>query len=132
MTNLATSNLSNNAISIEVTSHYLPEQSDPAEQRFAFRYRIRIHNQGDNTAQLLTRHWVITDGNGEIEEVQGQGVVGEQPEIEPGKSYEYSSGCVLSTEVGCMKGHYEMQASSGDRFKAPIPLFSLSVPHALH
>lgn len=123
---------SNNAISVEVTSHYLPEQSDPAEQRFAFRYRICIRNQGNNSAQLLARHWTITDGNGKVEEVQGLGVVGEQPEIKPNSSYEYSSGCVLHTEIGCMKGYYEMKAEGGSRFKAQIPLFSLAVPNALH
>ncbi len=124
--------IQNNVISVQVSSHYLPEQSDPSEARFAFRYHIRIFNQGRNRAQLLARHWVITDGNGDVEEVQGLGVVGEQPDIEPGACYEYSSGCVLKTAIGCMKGHYDMKAEGGSRFKVQIPLFSLAAPNALH
>ena len=119
-----------NAIRIEVQTRYLSEQSD--EQRFAFSYHITISNMGDSTVQLLDRHWIITDGNGTVQEVRGAGVVGEQPLIAPGASHSYSSGCQLETPVGSMRGSYGMRSEKGDMFRAQIPLFRLSKPNALN
>jgi len=121
-------------IKVEVTPEYIEDQSTPEEQRYVFSYHIDIHNHGDKAVQLLTRHWLITDGNGQVQEVQGEGVVGETPVIEPGSSYHYSSGAVLSTEVGSMRGHYGMKLFGEDEetFKAQIPVFTLAVPSALH
>jgi len=121
-------------IKVEVTPEYIEDQSTPDEQRYVFSYHIDIHNQGDKAVQLLSRHWLITDGNGQVQEVQGEGVVGETPVIEPGSSYHYSSGAVLSTQVGSMRGHYGMKLFDEDEesFKADIPVFTLAVPSALH
>jgi ApaG protein len=120
------------AIKIDVVTRYLAEQSAPAENRFVFAYTITINNRGLHAVQLLSRHWRITDANNRVQEVRGEGVVGEQPLIEPGKSYTYTSGSMLETAVGTMEGDYEMIGSNGHRFNAPIPVFSLAQPGALH
>lgn len=111
---------------------HLAEQSDEADNRFVFSYTITLTNNGDSTVQLLSRHWIITDGNNQIQEVRGQGVVGEQPVIKPGQSFGYTSGTILSTPVGTMTGSYQMVAEDGTKFEAPIPQFVLSVPRVLH
>lgn len=119
-------------IQIGVKTAYLPEQSSPEENRYAFSYTITILNQGEEPAKLLNRHWIITDANGKVQEVRGEGVVGEKPYLRPGEGFEYTSGTLLDTPVGSMEGEYELVADSGGRFMAPIPAFSLSVPRALH
>jgi ApaG protein len=119
-------------INISVQTAYLPEQSEPDAERFVFSYTITIRNDGHGPARLLKRHWVITDANGEVQEVRGEGVVGEQPYLRPGESFRYTSGTVLATPVGSMEGEYEMVADNGERFLAPIAPFSLSVPRTLH
>lgn len=119
-------------IRIEVQSAYLPDQSEPSEGRFLFSYTISIHNDGALPAQLLTRRWLITDANGKVQEVRGDGVVGEQPKIPPGKMHRYSSGAVLETPVGTMEGSYGMVGDDGDQFEAPIPRFRLAVPGILN
>lgn len=119
-------------ISIHVDTQYIEQQSDPEQSRYAFAYTITISNHGVETVKLLTRHWLITDGNNKIEEVKGDGVVGEQPSIEPGTSFRYTSGALLETSVGTMEGSYQMQSVSGIAFDAPIPCFSLIQPGALH
>ena len=111
---------------------HLADQSDEADNRFVFSYTITLTNNGDSTVQLLSRHWIITDGNNQIQEVRGQGVVGEQPVIKPGQSFGYTSGTVLSTPVGTMTGSYQMVSEDGTKFEAPIPQFVLSVPRVLH
>ncbi len=119
-------------ISIEVQSRYLEIQSAPESGRFVFSYTITIHNQGDAPARLLNRHWVITDANGKVQEVRGEGVVGQQPYLRPGERFQYTSGTMLETPVGSMHGSYEMVDDAGDHFDAEIPPFSLSLPRALH
>lgn len=119
-------------ILISVQTAYLPEQSEPDAERFVFSYTITIRNDGAVSARLLNRHWVITDANGEVQEVRGEGVVGEQPYLRPGESFRYTSGTVLATPVGSMEGEYEMVGDDGERFLAPIAPFSLSVPRTLH
>lgn len=119
-------------IVVSVRSEYLAEQSQPEQQRYAFAYHIRIHNQGELPAQLLSRHWLITDGNGDVQEVRGAGVVGQQPLLAPGEHFDYSSGTLLTTAVGIMQGSYQMRASDGHTFDAPIAPFRLAVPGALH
>jgi ApaG protein len=120
------------AIEIAVDTRYLSEQSDPDAGRYAFAYTIGIRNSGEVAAQLLDRHWKIIDGNAKVQEVKGSGVIGEQPMIEPGATYTYSSGCLLETPVGTMEGSYGMRASDGHRFQAPIALFRLAKPNALN
>ncbi|MFT6431915.1 MAG: ApaG protein [Halopseudomonas sp.] len=120
------------SIAIAVDTRYLSEQSDPDAGRYAFAYTIRIRNSGDIAAQLLDRYWKIIDGNGKVQEVKGPGVIGEQPLIEPGATYTYSSGCLLETPVGTMEGSYGMRASDGHSFQAPIILFRLAKPNALN
>ena len=120
------------AISVEVESHYVEEASTPTEQRYVFSYTITIRNHGDTPATLLTRHWVITDGHDKVQEVRGEGVVGEQPHIAPGDTFRYTSGTVLDTPIGTMEGSYQMVSDDGSRFDAPIPLFTLIQPHSLH
>lgn len=120
------------AIKVTVETRYLREQSDPAASRYAFAYTITIRNTGDIAAQLLDRKWVITDGNGKVQTVEGPGVVGEQPIIEPGSSHTYSSGCLLETPVGTMQGSYGMKAEDDHEFRAEIPLFRLAKPNALN
>jgi ApaG protein len=119
---------------IEVTaeSAYLPEQSDPANQHYAFVYHIVIRNCGTVPAKLVSRHWVVTDAQANTQEVHGIGVIGEQPHLQPDEEFEYSSGIILSTPVGSMQGNYEILADDGTVFMAPIPAFSLAVPHILH
>lgn len=121
-----------NHVDITIETHYLPQQSDPDSKRFVFSYRITIRNNNDLPVQLLNRSWLITDGNQHVQEVKGEGVVGEQPLIEPHASYSYTSGAVLATSVGSMQGHYEMVTSEGDAFNTPIPAFTLAQPNALH
>ena len=120
------------ALEISVATQFLDEQSDPDGERYVFAYTIRIRNLGRLPAQLLDRHWVITDGNGKIEEVRGEGVVGEQPRLEPGEAFTYTSGAVLQTAVGTMEGSYHMSGDDGTEFDAPIPPFTLAVPRTLH
>ncbi|MEN8175905.1 MAG: Co2+/Mg2+ efflux protein ApaG [Pseudomonadota bacterium] len=120
------------SIAIGVEAAYLPDQSHPQEGRYAFAYTITILNEGTITARLVNRHWVITDANGKVQEVRGQGVVGEQPNLRPGEHFRYTSGTLLDTPVGSMEGEYEMEDERGERFLAAIPAFSLSVPRALH
>ncbi|UCG71779.1 MAG: Co2+/Mg2+ efflux protein ApaG [Chromatiales bacterium] len=119
-------------IRIEVQTAYLPDQSEPEESRYLFSYTISIHNEGALPAQLLTRRWLITDANGKVQEVRGDGVVGEQPKIPPGKMHRYSSGAVLETPVGTMEGSYGMISDDGDQFEAAIPRFRLAVPGILN
>ncbi|CAM3798930.1 Protein ApaG [Pseudomonas reidholzensis] len=119
-------------IDVSVVTRYLKEQSDPDNERFAFAYTITVQNSGTVAAKLMSRHWLITNGDGEVEEVRGSGVVGQQPLIEPGQSHTYSSGAVISTRVGAMHGSYQMFAEDGKRFDAPIAPFRLAVPGALH
>ncbi len=117
---------------VQTQVNYLPEQSDEAGNRFVFSYTITITNLGPLTAKLISRHWIITDANNHVQEVRGQGVVGEQPSLKPGQSFEYTSGTVLATQVGTMRGSYQMQAEDDTRFEAEIPQFVLSVPRVLH
>jgi ApaG protein len=124
-------NLSN-SIRVEAHAYYLAEQSDPNEARFVFGYTINIHNDGSRPAQLLTRHWLITDANGRVQEVHGDGVVGEQPEIFPGKTHTYTSGALLETPVGTMEGRYGMVSEAEGNFDTPIPVFRLAVPGVLN
>lgn len=119
-------------IEIRVVTQYIPEQSTPEDDEHVFAYTITITNAGTETAQLISRHWQITDANDEVLEVRGEGVVGQQPILEPGESYRYTSGTVLKTPVGYMQGSYQMRRESGAEFDAPIPAFSLSLPSALH
>lgn len=120
------------AIDISVATRYLDEQSEPGEDRYVFAYTISIRNAGRVSARLTRRHWYITDGNGKVQEVEGEGVVGEQPWLRPGDDFEYTSGAVLETTHGMMEGTYSMLADDGTQFDAPIPAFSLSVPRTLH
>lgn len=117
---------------IAVDTCFLDEQSAPDTGRYVFAYTVRIHNRGNVAARLLGRRWLITDGNGKIEEVQGEGVVGEQPWLRPGEGFEYTSGAVLQTDTGVMRGSYDVLADDGTRFVAPIPPFTLSIPRTLH
>jgi ApaG protein len=119
-------------INIEVETNYLDDQSEPREQRYVFAYTITIRNEGDVPAKLLTRHWIITDANGRVQEVRGDGVVGEQPYLKPGQGFRYSSGAVIETPVGTMQGSYQMLADDGAKFDAPIPAFRLAMPGMLH
>jgi len=118
-------------IDIRIQSQYLVQQSQPEVNKYVFAYTIRIQNNGDTNCQLITRHWVITESDFSVQEVHGEGVVGKQPIIEPGKCFEYTSAAVLKTEVGTMKGFYDLVSESGRIFKAPIPQFTLSVPRVL-
>jgi ApaG protein len=120
------------AIDVAAATQYLAEQSDEAAGRFVFAYTITLRNTGSVAAQLISRHWIITDAQGLVQEVRGLGVVGAQPLLEPGESFEYTSGAAIATAVGTMKGAYQMVATDGTRFEAPIPEFMLSVPRVLH
>jgi ApaG protein len=117
-------------IEVSVEPYYLAEQSDPADSRYVWGYRIVISNHSDMTVKLVGRYWNITDENGQIDEVTGPGVVGEQPVLGPGDTFEYNSGCPLDTPSGMMYGHYEMQAQTGETFDVTIPAFSLDSPGA--
>ena len=117
---------------IAVDTCFLDDQSAPEEGRFVFAYTIHIRNDGKVPARLLGRRWLITDGNGKVQEVVGEGVVGEQPWLRPGEGFEYTSGAVLETDIGTMRGSYDVLADDGTRFAAPIPAFTLSIPRTLH
>jgi ApaG protein len=119
-------------INIATRVNYLAEQSDENDNRFVFSYTITLTNVGETTVKLISRHWIITDANRDVQEVRGQGVVGEQPVLKPRQSFEYTSGTVLSTQVGTMSGSYQMLAEDGFKFDASIPQFVLSVPRILH
>jgi ApaG protein len=112
--------------------HYLAEQSDPAAGRYVFAYTITLHNRGQRAATLISRHWIITDGNQQVQEVRGLGVVGEQPRLEPGDSYRYTSGSSFETPLGTMRGSYQMLGDDGERFEIEIPEFVLAIPGKLH
>mgnify|MGYP002793926839 FL=1 len=126
------SEIDNTQIDINVVTDYIAEQSDPTVDRYVFAYTITINNSGEIPAKLLNRHWLITDANGKVQEVRGEGVVGEQPHLNPGEFFEYTSGAVLETPVGIMEGEYEMVTDEGDTFLAPIDRFSLAIPRTLH
>jgi ApaG protein len=120
------------SISVDVDARYLEQQSSPRESRFVFAYTITIRNDGEVPARLLKRHWVITDANGKVQEVRGEGVVGEQPYLKPGQGFRYTSGAILETPVGAMEGSYEMLADDGVSFDAPIAAFTLAMPGTIH
>ncbi len=117
---------------VEVEASYIPEQSAPQLNRYVFSYTITIHNHGSIATKLMTRHWMITDANGKVEEVHGEGVVGEQPYLKPGNGFRYTSGTIIETPIGSMQGKYHMIADNGTEFDIPIPAFSLAIPNALH
>lgn len=119
-------------IIVHTRAEYLPEESDPSQDRYAFAYHIRIQNVGSAPAQLLARRWIIAEGTGRVREVRGDGVVGQQPRLEPGETFEYTSGAVLESPVGSMHGAYLMVDQHGQRFDAEIPEFALSMPRTLH
>lgn len=119
-------------VDVAVESAYVESQSQPDADQYVFAYTVTIHNTGQIPARLLTRHWIITDGHGQVQEVRGDGVVGEQPHLGPDESFRYTSGAVLQTPVGSMHGSYQMLADDGTRFDAPIAAFSLSMPHLRH
>jgi ApaG protein len=119
-------------ICIQVVTNYIDEQSEPASDRYVFAYTITIANNGEVPARLISRHWIITDANCKVQEVTGDGVVGEQPHLNPGEEFRYSSGAVLETPVGAMQGLYRMEADNGVNFDAPIAPFTLAVPGVLH
>ena len=117
---------------VEVQTNYIPEQSEPDERHYVFSYTITIENHGNVSAKLLSRHWYITDADGNVQEVEGDGVVGEHPYLKPGDGFRYTSGAVLKTPVGSMHGSYHMLADDGTEFDTPIAPFTLSVPNSLH
>jgi len=119
-------------ISVDVVTQFVEEQSNPQDGRYVFAYTITIRNEGSVPARLLSRHWIITDANGKVQEVIGDGVVGEQPHLEPGEGFRYSSGAILETPVGSMQGRYRMVSDEGEHFDAPIEPFTLAVPGLLH
>jgi len=119
-------------LNVTVTPQYLPEQSEPDEQQYVFAYTVRITNNGEHAAQVISRHWIITDGQQRTQEVRGLGVVGQQPLIAPGETFEYTSGCPLPTPVGTMRGSYHCVGDDGIPFETPIGEFVLAVPRTLH
>ena len=119
-------------IAVSAKAFYVEDQSDPEKNHYVFGYTIRVTNTGSVAAQLVSRHWVITDSNHRVEEVRGLGVIGQQPNLAPGQSFEYTSGCPLATPVGTMRGEFQMNAADGHQFEARIPEFTLSVPRVLH
>ena len=119
-------------IEVAAVTQYLEEQSDPASGRYVFSYTITIRNTGTVAAQLISRHWIITDAESHVQEVRGLGVVGHQPFLKPGESFEYTSGCALATPVGTMQGSYQMTAEDGTQFDAQIAEFTLAMPRVLH
>ncbi|MGR8941259.1 MAG: Co2+/Mg2+ efflux protein ApaG [Gammaproteobacteria bacterium] len=121
-----------NKIIVDASPNYIEAQSSPAEGRYVFAYTITITNAGALPAKLLTRHWLITDANGKIQEVRGDGVIGEQPYLKPGESFRYTSGAMIETPVGTMQGEYTMRSDDGNQFNASIPRFTLSIPRTLH
>jgi ApaG protein len=118
--------------SVSVVPQYLAEQSNPDEDEYLFAYTVTVRNTGEVAAKLLSRHWIITDADGDVEDVRGDGVVGEQPVLRPGEAFQYTSGCPLTTPVGSMKGTYHCVAEDGTRFDATVPEFILSMPRVLH
>jgi ApaG protein len=128
------SNAPDNECGVEISTRtkYLELQSEPAKNSYAFSYTITILNQRDEAVRLLNRHWIITDQNNKVEEVNGKGVVGQQPVIQPGESFEYSSGTIIGSEIGDMRGSYTMESVSGVQFEAPVPLFVLAIPNMIH
>ena len=119
-------------VAVSAQTQYLAEQSDESANRYVFAYTISIRNAGSVAAQLISRHWIITDAEHRVQEVKGLGVVGQQPVLKPGESFEYTSGASIPTPVGTMRGTYQMVGEDGKTFEAPIPLFTLSVPRTLH
>ncbi len=119
-------------INVEVDTQYIESESSPDEDRYVFAYTVTIRNEGEVPAQLLTRRWIITDANGKVQEVEGEGVVGEQPYLKPGEGFQYTSGTMLETSMGTMGGSYQMISDDGKHFDAPIPEFLLSAPRTLH
>lgn len=119
-------------INVSVKCTYIPEQSRPGHNRYVYAYTITIANHGDRAAQLISRHWLIKDANEDLQEVRGDGVVGDQPHLKPGEEYSYTSGAVLATQTGTMEGSYQMQTDDGEAFDTPIPLFALVPPQAIH
>lgn len=119
-------------IAVQVETNYIQEQSIPEKNRYVFAYTITITNTGSMPAKLLRRHWIITDANNKVQEVHGDGVIGEQPHLKPGQTFQYTSGAMLETPVGCMEGTYNMIADDQLEFDATIPVFSLATPHTLH
>ena len=119
-------------VSVSTETRYIADQSDEAKDRFVFAYTVTIRNSGSMPAQLISRHWIITDSHNEVQEVRGLGVVGAQPLLKPGEQFEYTSGTAIATPVGTMSGSYQMVAEDGTQFDAPIPEFTLSVPRVLH
>lgn len=119
-------------VEIKAISRFLPDQSDPSADRYVFAYHITITNRSEQTVKLLTRHWIITDAEDKVQEVRGEGVIGQQPVLRPGESFEYTSGCSIATPVGTMKGSYFMEAADGRQFDAPIAEFTLAMPRTLH
>ncbi|WP_290651025.1 Co2+/Mg2+ efflux protein ApaG [Aquisalimonas sp.] len=119
-------------IEVDVEPAYMDDESEPDEERFVFSYTVTIRNMGDVSARLISRHWIITDANGDEREVHGEGVVGEQPHLEPGKGFRYTSGAMLETPIGSMHGTYELLADDGVTFTAEIPPFTLAGPRTLH
>lgn len=132
MNSRAVSTTAENNIHVDVQTVFVPAQSDPEQNRFVFAYTVTILNQGLVPAKLLTRHWLITDANGKVQEVRGDGVVGEQPYLKPGEGFRYSSGAMLETPVGAMQGAYQLINDNGQHFDAPIAPFRLAVPGVLH
>jgi ApaG protein len=120
------------SIEVSAVTQYLADQSDETAGRYVFAYTITLRNTGTVAAQLISRHWIITDAKGLVQEVRGLGVVGAQPLLQPGESFEYTSAAAIATPVGTMKGSYQMVGTDGTRFEAPIPQFTLSVPRVLH
>ena len=121
-----------NKFLIEVQPRYLADQSKPSGHKYAFAYTIKITNIGETAAKLLSRHWLITDSNGKIEEVRGEGVIGKKPYLKPGEDFTYTSGALIATAVGVMEGKYVMLSDTGENFDTPIPQFTLSIPRTLH
>lgn len=128
----AETEISGRNIAVDIDTLYVESESDPDRNRFVFAYTVTIRNVGDTPARLLTRHWVIRDANGKVQEVQGEGVVGEQPHLKPGEGFQYTSGTMLETSMGTMGGSYMLVADDGTEFKAPIADFLLSAPRILH
>ena len=129
---MGTSEATTRSVYVRVEPRYDPERSDPAQDHWFFLYTVTITNQGEETVQLLRRHWIITDGEGQVEEVRGPGVVGDQPVLQPGESYTYTSGCPITTAFGFMHGTYQMVTADGDEFDAEIAQFELSEPYSVH
>lgn len=119
-------------ISVSVRTAYLADRSEPSQSQYVFAYTVTLTNSGDVPAQLISRHWIITDANDKVQEVRGLGVVGQQPLLQPGEAFEYTSGATLATPMGTMQGSYQMVGEDGRSFETPIPPFTLSVPRVLH